>query len=283
MSSKYEKWANRKVTRDELGRFSETAAGHAARLLADAAVPGRSVSKLFREGARPEGFEALVGRAGYLLDIPAKRNKGGLGRARTDEEHEEMELIEAAVEKYYDSIGLTTHKYSNYRRSFADAFEVYNPYGEIFETTNPDAPEAAKRGYKFLGKDEDGHGMWQKPGESPHRTLYGDDGKWRGRQGTPWDDRPSRHEKDWRIDRRTAAFPEDEYGNRADIYTRQMSKPGKEKFGPIGSRGNTEEDFRRLMKYVDPVLNKRLRADKGEKKRARTWIERLNARMEGER
>jgi hypothetical protein len=62
-----------------------------------------------------------------------------------------------------------------------------------------------------------------------------------------------------------------------------MSKPGKEKFGPIGGRGNTEEDFRRLMKYVDPVLNRKLRAELGKKKRQRTWIEKLNARMEGER
>jgi hypothetical protein len=281
MSSKYEAWANRKVTRDELGRFAETAAGHAARLLADAAVPGRSVPKMFREGARPEGFEDVAGRASYLADIPETPKKGGLGRSRTDEEHEELELIEAAIEKYYDSIGLKTHQYSHYRRSFRDDHDVYNPYGEIIETTDPNAARAARLGYKFLGKDEDGRGMWQKPGESPLRTLYGDDGKWRGRVGTPYADRRSRDEKDWRFDRRTAAFPTNEWGDRVDVYTRQMSKPGKEKFGGIGGRGNKENDFRSTMKFVDPALNRKLRKELGRKKRARTWIEKLNAKMEG--
>jgi hypothetical protein len=281
MSSKYEAWARRPVNRDHLGRFAESAASHAARLLADAAVPGRAVSKMFREGARPEGFEHLAGRAAYLSEIPAKPTKGGLGRPRTDEEHEEMELIEAAVEKYYDSIGLNTHQYSYFRRSFTDAHEVYNPYGEAFETKDPDAPRAAQLGYKFLGKDEDGDNMWAKPGVSPYREVYSDSGRLASMYGTPYQRRPSVEHKDFfRTDGRTAVFARNQYGDQVDMYTRQMSKPGKEGFGGIGGRGNKETDFRAVMKYVDPKLNKRLREGKGKKKRSRTWIEKLDVRMQ---
>lgn len=281
MASRYEQWANRPVTRDHLGRFAESAAAHARRLLADAAIPGRSVSKLFREGARPEGFEHLAGRASYLADIPAKPRQGGLGRPRTDEEHEEMEIIEAAVAKYYDAIGLKTDRYNHYRRSFDDALEVYDPYGEAFEfKPNPDMPRAQQLGYTKLGVDEDGDTMWAKPGVSPYREIFGDDGRRMSQYGTPYKRRPSADEKMFRADRRMAEFTRNKYGDQVEMYTRQASKPGKEMFGAIGSRGNKETDFRAVMKYVNPLLNKRLRTTQGKKKRARTWIEKLNVRME---
>jgi hypothetical protein len=81
MAAKFEAWADRPVTRDHLGRFAESAAAHARRLLADAAVPGRSVSRMYREGARPEGFEHLAGRIQFLGNIPSERLKGEIGRA----------------------------------------------------------------------------------------------------------------------------------------------------------------------------------------------------------
>jgi hypothetical protein len=197
-----------------------------------------------------------------------------------------MELIEAAIAKYYDSIGLETHQYSHYRRSFADAHEVYDPYGKVIETKDPDAPRAAQLGYKFLGVGEDGREMWAKPGVSPHREIFDRNGRRRDPYDSPYDPRgrKSRKHKDFlRVDGRMAEFARDKYGEQAEMYTRQASKPGKEKFGAIGSRGSRETDYRAGMKYSDPALDRVLRATYGKKKRQRTWIEKLNARMEGER
>lgn len=70
-----------------------------------------------------------------------------------------------------------------------------------------------------------------------------------------------------------------EWGDQVDMETRRAST-GKTTWGPIGGRGNKESDFRAVMKYVDPKLNKRLRTTYGKKRRARTWIEKLNVRME---
>jgi hypothetical protein len=297
MSSRYEQWANRPVTRDHLGRFAESAAAHARRLLADAAVPGRSVSKLFREGARPEGFEHLAGRANYLSNIPSKRS---LGRDRTDQEHDEMELIEAAVQRYYDSIGLRgQHHPQDYRRQFAGSHDVYNPYGEIIETNDPEAPIAARRGFKRVADLPEGHhyttksthplanGIWidpKNPGmkrqpnyRSDYNTLVGPDTvRSVGLQYA--DTTRSKRWKDSRTDRRTASFEHDEFGDPLIRMLRRGSGQWREEV--FGGRGSLEQDFTAGMKWDMPRDFRERMQTKGKRKRQRTWIEKLGIRME---
>jgi hypothetical protein len=303
MSARFEKWANRKVTRDELGRFSETAAGHAARLLADAAVPGRSVSRMYRQGARPEGFEHLVGRWLYLGNIPASSVKGGLGRERTDEEQDEQEQIESALNTFHDAIGLRGQKYpEDYRRQFPDSHDVYDPRGNVIESKDPDAPIAAQRGFKRVADLPKGHhyttrsthplanGIWidpKNPGTkrqpnyvSDYNTLIGaDTARSVGLQYA--DTTHSKRWKDGRTDRRTASFEHDEFGDPLIRLLRRSGGEWRERV--FGGRGSLEQDFTTGMKWDMPKdFRERMQA-KGKRKRQRTWIEKLNARMEGER
>lgn len=300
MSSSYEAWAQRPVTRDHLGRFAESATAHARRLLADAAVPGRSVSRMFREGARPEDFEDLTGRARYLANIPGSSREGGLGRPRTDEEHGEMELIEAAVGRYYDSIGLRGQQHpQDYRRKFADSHDIYNPYGEVIETRDPDAPIAAQRGFKRIADLPKGHhyttrsthplanGIWINPRDpgtkrqpnyvSDYNTLIGSDtARSVGLQYA--DTTRSKRWKDSRTDRRTASFEHDEFGEPLIRMLRRGSGQWRE--AVFGGRGSLEQDFTTGMKWDMPRDFRERLQTKRKRKRQRTWIEKLNVRMQ---
>jgi hypothetical protein len=290
MSSRYEPWAGRPVSRDDLGRFAGNAASHAARLIADAAVPGRSVSRMFREGARPEGFEHLAGRASYLADIPSEKS---LGRDRTDDEHEELELIEAAVKRYYDSIGLRGENHpEDYRRRFAGEDIRYDPYGEVIagRDVRP-TTGASARGYLPIGDNPDGGKLWYNPISPTNRYnkagrwidgfVYNDDGYAVGsglRDAMNLGIARSKKEKMGRGDRRVAEFERDRFGNPFDREFRIGR--GEWQAGQFGGRGSLEQDFTSLTKLSNPMLNKRLRQSKGAKKRARTWIEKLNLKME---
>ena len=86
----------------------------------------------------------------------------------------------------------------------------------------------------------------------------------------------SRTQRFREIGRPLAEFPRTEGGDQVDVVTRRR---GVEKFGPLGSRGNREEFH---LPYISPQVWKRIMQTKGERKRQRTWIERLNVRMEGD-
>lgn len=84
----------------------------------------------------------------------------------------------------------------------------------------------------------------------------------------------SRSERFRDIGRPMAAFPRTESGDTVEVVTRRR---GTEKSGPLGSRGNPEDFHLPAISAKDWKI---IMQAKGRAKRSRTWIEKLNVRME---
>jgi hypothetical protein len=119
----------------------------------------------------------------------------------------------------------------------------------------------------------DAGGLWldpNNPGTRHAPRFHNDGGAPVGGLNPP----PTRSERHRDYGGRMAAFTRNEGGDQVDVVTRRR---GVEKSGPLGSRGDREQF---ALPRISPQAWKRIMQAKGQRQRARTWIEKLNVRME---